>query len=897
MTNNLDPQSPDPTSEDEAAQGPGGISPELLADPYGEEILDISAADFEALLSDHADVMGDFKEGEIVHAKVLRVTDSMVILEFGFKSEGAVPLDEFKDRDGIEPGQEVEVLLESLEDDDGIVVLSKKKADFLRVWEKIREAHEADEPVEGMLARKIKGGVTVDIMGVDAFLPGSQIALRRVPNIDDLLGQTFEFKIIKLNKRRRNIVVSRRVILEGERERKRETLVKELLVGQVREGIVKNITDFGAFIDLGGLDGLLHITDMSWGRVGHPSEVVDIGANLDIKVLDIDWDRERISLGLKQLLPYPWTDIDKKYPVGSRVRGKVVSITNYGAFIELEKGVEGLVHISEMSWTRNIRHPSKLVNIGDEIEAVVLKVDMQDEKISLGMKQIEEDPWLALPAKYPTGTQLAGVVRNLTSFGAFVEIESGIDGLVHVSDLSWTRRVEHPSEVIQKGDEVQVLVLDVDAEAKRISLGIKQLSDDPWPEIVERFSAGVEPAGSVARVQEKGVVVDLGDDIEGFVPTSHSGVEEEEKLPEYYRAGEAVELKVIESGAANRRIVLEVTTLPERVDVPEPPPVEEFDEEFDEESGSEGQREAAGDEPDASAAGVEEPEAVENDEPAAADDELEADAVQATTEEDSDEDAAEMGEEGAAEADAIEATAEEDSDEDAAGADEDGAAEADAIEATAEEDLGEDTAESDEKGAAEADAGEDEADALAKTRPTLVKTRPTPVKTRPTPAKTRPTPAKTRPTLATLVKTRPTPLRIRPQRRPRSLLCLPCDRKPGGRWRPGFRSSPWSPSSDVLHRCRRWSRPSPIPIQSSRRSRRGRIPPPRRRKSLSFSLRRRPHSSRRTSNLPKSALLKWKWNMALPRGAFMPYGSVLALLRVSASPRSRLRRCEGSGPT
>ena len=743
MTNNPDPQSPDSTSEPEsdgdsdsdfeagaaetspqndsdeavsgdtasngqattgalavAEKGPGGISPELLADPYGEEILDISAADFEALLSDHADVMGDFKEGEIVHAKVLRVTDSMVILEFGFKSEGAVPLDEFKDRDGIEPGQEVEVLLESLEDDDGIVVLSKKKADFLRVWEKIREAHEADEPVEGMLARKIKGGVTVDIMGVDAFLPGSQIALRRVPNIDDLLGQTFEFKIIKLNKRRRNIVVSRRVILEGERERKRETLVKELLVGQVREGIVKNITDFGAFIDLGGLDGLLHITDMSWGRVGHPSEVVDIGANLDIKVLDVDWDRERISLGLKQLLPYPWTDIDKKYPVGSRVRGKVVSITNYGAFIELEKGVEGLVHISEMSWTRNIRHPSKLVNIGDEIEAVVLKVDMQDEKISLGMKQIEEDPWLALPAKYPRGTQLAGVVRNLTSFGAFVEIESGIDGLVHVSDLSWTRRVEHPSEVIQKGDEVQVLVLDVDAEAKRISLGIKQLSDDPWPEIVERFSAGVEPAGSVARVQEKGVVVDLGDDIEGFVPTSHSGVEEEEKLPEYYRAGEAVELKVIESDAANRRIVLEVTTLPEHMGVPEPPPVEEFDEE----SGSEGQLEAAGDEPDASAEGVEEPEAVENDEPAAADNELEADAVQATTEEDSDEDAAEADEEGAAEADAIEATAEKDSDEDAAEADEEGAAEADAIEATAEEDSGEDTAEADEEGAAEADA-------------------------------------------------------------------------------------------------------------------------------------------------------------------------------------------------
>ena len=637
------------------APTPGGISPELLADPYGEEVLDVSAADFEALLSEHADVMGDFREGEIVNAKVLRVTDSMVILEFGFKSEGAVPLDEFKNRTGIEAGQDVEVLLESLEDDDGIVVLSKKKADFLRVWEKIKGCHEADEPVEGMLTHKIKGGVTVDIMGVDAFLPGSQIALRRVPNIEDLLGQTFEFKIIKLNKRRRNIVVSRRVILEGEREKKRETLVVELLVGQIREGTVKNITDFGAFIDLGGLDGLLHITDMSWGRVGHPSEVVGIGEKLDVKVLDIDWDRERISLGLKQLLPYPWTDIDKKYPVGSRVRGKVVSITNYGAFVEIEKGVEGLVHISEMSWTRNVRHPSKLVNIGDEIEAVVLKVDTQDEKISLGMKQIEEDPWLALPAKYPTGTQLAGTVRNLTSFGAFVEIEPGIDGLVHVSDMSWTRRVEHPSEVIEKGDEVQVLVLDVDADAKRISLGIKQMLEDPWPEIVERFSAGVEPAGSVARVQERGVVVDLGDDIEGFVPTSHSGVEEEEALPEYFRSGEALVLKVIESDAANRRIVLEVTTLPECQDVPEPPPEDEVldgvegeaspdsestsavaeetaAESTEAEAGDESQAEVseeveaeASDEPEAEAS--DEPEAEAGDEPEAeADDEPEAEA-------------------------------------------------------------------------------------------------------------------------------------------------------------------------------------------------------------------------------------------------------------------------------
>ena len=541
---------------------PVGISPELFNDPYGEEILSTSKEEFEQLLEQFSGGFQAFKEGEIVNATVLRVTEASVILEFGFKSEGAVALDEFKDAPA--EGEEVEVLLESLEDDDGVVVLSKKKADFLRVWEKIREAHEADRPVKGTLVRKIKGGVTVDLMGVDAFLPGSQIALRRVPNIEDLIGEVYKFKIIKLNKRRRNIVVSRRVILEAERETKRETLVKELLVGQVREGVVKNITDFGAFIDLGGLDGLLHITDMSWGRVGHPSEVVDVASSIDVKVLDIDWDRERISLGLKQLLPYPWTDIDKKYPVGSRVRGRVVSITNYGAFVELEKGVEGLVHISEMSWTRNVRHPSKVVSIGEDIEAVVLKVDPNDEKISLGMKQIEEDPWLALPVKYPTGTKLAGTVRNLTSFGAFVEIEPGIDGLVHVSDMSWTKRIEHPSEVVHKGQELDIMVLDVDAENKRISLGIKQMQDDPWPSISERFASGVEPDGTVVRVQEKGVVVGLGGDIEGFVPVSHSGVEDAEKLEEYYGAGDAVSLRVIESDAANRRIVLEITETPER---------------------------------------------------------------------------------------------------------------------------------------------------------------------------------------------------------------------------------------------------------------------------------------------------------------------------------------------
>ncbi|MDE0081988.1 MAG: 30S ribosomal protein S1 [Gammaproteobacteria bacterium] len=541
------------------------ISPELLHDPYGEEEMDVTRDDFEAMLEEFGGDMQDAREGEIVTARILSLTDASVILEFGFKSEGAVPLDEFKEPSELSPGDQVEVLLESLEDEDGVVVLSKRKADFLRVWERIKEAYEADLPVTGTLARKIKGGVTVDLMGVDAFLPGSQIALRRVPHIEDLIGETYQFKIIKLNKRRRNIVVSRRVILEAERAAKKANLVKELLVGQVREGLVKNITDFGAFIDLGGLDGLLHITDMSWGRVGHPSEVVDISEAVDVKVLDIDWKRERISLGLKQLLPYPWTDIDKKYPVGSRVRGRVVSITNYGAFVELEKGVEGLVHISEMSWTRNVRHPSKLVTIGDEIETVVLKVDPREEKISLGMKQIQEDPWLSLPMQHPTGTRIIGTVRNLTSFGAFVEIEPGIDGLVHVSDMSWTKRVEHPSEIVEKGDEVEVMVLDIDSDQKRISLGIKQLQDDPWPRIVERFAPGVEPQGRVVRLQDNGVVVDLGENIEGFVPASHTAVDNTDRLAEYFAAGVEVDLKVLDSDAGNRRIVLEVTTRPERL--------------------------------------------------------------------------------------------------------------------------------------------------------------------------------------------------------------------------------------------------------------------------------------------------------------------------------------------
>ncbi|MGZ3555004.1 MAG: 30S ribosomal protein S1 [Gemmatimonadaceae bacterium] len=533
------------------------LRPEL----YDED--DYSQDELETMMEMYNGTMASIEEGEIVKSRVLDIRDNMVVLDIGFKSEGTIPLEEFKDLPDLKPGDEVEVLLEHLEDQEGSVVLSKKKADFMRVWERIRVAYENDEPVRGALIKKIKGGVVVDLMGVDAFLPGSQIALRRVPNVDELLGQTFDFKIIKLNKRRRNIVVSRRVILEQERAGKREKLMKELQKDQVRKGVVKNITDFGAFIDLGGVDGLLHITDMSYGRIQHPSEMVHIGQELEVKVLDIDWDRERISLGLKQLQSYPWKDVAEKYPVGTRVSGKVVSITNYGAFIELEPGIEGLVHISEMSWTRNVRHPSKLVSIGEAIEAVVLKVDPNEEKISLGMKQTEQDPWMMLPEKYPVGTRLNGKVRNLTSFGAFVEIEPGIDGLIHISDMSWTKRVQHPSEVVKKGDSVDVVILNVDAENKRISLGLKQATEDPWLRIGETYPVGTELKGKVVRLMDKGVVVDIGNDIEGFVPVSQLNFGQPVNSPaDIVYETMNLDLRVLEVDPIHRRIVLAVTGIP-----------------------------------------------------------------------------------------------------------------------------------------------------------------------------------------------------------------------------------------------------------------------------------------------------------------------------------------------
>src|SRR5437870_1004798 len=426
--------------------------------------------------------LSNIEEGEIVKSKVLRVTDAAVILDVGFKSEGAVPIDEFKDPHSLKEGDEVEVFLEHLEDQEGAVVLSKKKADFMRVWERIREAYEKDEPVTGTLVKKIKGGVVVDLMGVDAFLPGSQIALRRVPNIDELLGQSFEFKIIKLNKRRRNIVVSRRVLLEAERKTKRDVLMKELQVGQIRKGIVKNITDFGAFIDLGGVDGLLHITDMSYGRVSHPSELVQIGQEVEVKVLDIDWERERISLGLKQLQTYPWKDVAAKYPVGTRVQGKVVSITNYGAFVELEPGIDGLIHISDMLWTKRVQHPSEVVKKGDEVDVLILNVDAENKRISLGLKQAQEDPWLKIGETYPVGTELRGRVLRLMDKGVVVDLGSDIEGFVPQSQLG-IPDITNPADAVKEGQAVELKVLEVDPIHHRIVLAAtgwpKDESEEP----------------------------------------------------------------------------------------------------------------------------------------------------------------------------------------------------------------------------------------------------------------------------------------------------------------------------------------------------------------------------------------------------------------------------------
>jgi len=541
------------------------LKPRKGVDASGQEV-DLS--DFEEsfylpgqvdeILKDYDKSLDGIEEGHVVKGRILRITDKEVIIDVNFKSEGIIPISEFKNVQDFKPGDEIDVFLEQVEDSEGQIILSKSRADFLRVWDKIYEVFENQETVEGRLVRRIKGGVVVDLFGVDAFLPGSQIDLRQIPDMDAIIGESFSFRVIKVNKTRRNIVVSRRVILEEDRSAQREKILTELDKGQVREGTVKNITDFGAFIDLGGVDGLLHITDMSWGRVNHPSEIVALGDKLQIKVLDFNENKERISLGLKQLTEHPWKGIEDKFPEGSKVRGKIVSITDYGAFMELEKGIEGLVHISEMSWTQHIKHPNKMVGIGDIVEAVVLKIDKEGQKISLGFKQLEPDPWENVPSEFPVGVIINGKVRNIAAFGAFVELKEGVDGLIHVSDMSWTKKINHPGEILKKGDVVEVKVLDIDQEKRRISLGVKQLTDDPWGDLAKEYTVGTEFTDcEVARILDRGIVVNLKDDVEGLIPLNQLG-EEVNHPSRIYKVGDRVPATVIEFDMEGRKIVLSI---------------------------------------------------------------------------------------------------------------------------------------------------------------------------------------------------------------------------------------------------------------------------------------------------------------------------------------------------
>jgi len=510
----------------------------------------------EQLRSLLADTLTDIGENQITEGRVLSVNEREVVVDIGFKAEGLIPIEEFEGEDLPQPGDEVDVYIDFLEDDDGQLILSKRKADFMKQWEKVSEAAANDEEVEGTIVRRVKGGMMVDVSGVNCFLPGSQIDVRPIQDFDAYVGQTFNFKIVKINDMRKNVVLSRKAILEENLKERRKELLKDIEVGQVLQGRVKNITDFGVFVDLGGIDGLVHITDLSWGRVNHPSEVVDLEEVIDVMVIDYDEEKQRVSLGLKQLQPHPWDSVEEKYPVGSVVTGKVVSITNYGAFVELEKGIEGLVHISEISWVKHIKHPSEVFSLGEEIEVKVLDIQAAEQKISLGVKQLEPDPWEEIEKKFEPGSIVTGVVRNLTQFGAFVELEEGIDGLIHVSDMSWTRKIRHPKELLSKGEEVEVKVLDVSKDERKISLGLKQVEEDPWPKIKEKYSIGTTTNGKVERILNKGIIVNLELDVEGIVPLSHIPKKDRKQMTQNVQVGDEMELKVIDINEDDKKIVL-----------------------------------------------------------------------------------------------------------------------------------------------------------------------------------------------------------------------------------------------------------------------------------------------------------------------------------------------------
>jgi small subunit ribosomal protein S1 len=560
----------DTTGQDKPAekQEGGDIAPpaiETVSESVAQEVRSVDPISDEAEYTEdeyqhfvdlYSRTLKNIDEHQIVSGRVLAVTGNDVVVDIGFKSEGTVPLEEFGDPPDVNVGENIEVFLDTLEDSDGQLVLSKKKADFMRLWDRVVDIHNEGGTIQGTCTRRIKGGMVVDLMGVDAFLPGSQIDVKPIRDFDALIGQKHTFKIVKVNKLRKNIVVSRRALLEESMAEMRGQILDELEKNQVREGTVKNITDFGVFVDLGGVDGLLHINDISWGRVNHPSEVVKLDQKIQVMVLDYNDAKDRISLGMKQLTPHPWEKIDEKYPEGGVVKGRVVSIADYGAFVELERGVEGLVHVSELSWTRNIVHPSKVLNVGDEIEVKILNVDRERKRISLGVKQLTPDPWEDIEERFPVDSKHKGRVRNMTNFGAFIEMDQGIDGLIHISDLSWTRKVKHPSEILKKAEEIEVIVLDVNKKERRLSLGYKQMETDPWPAFEESYKVGTKSKAKITRFIEKGLIVELPLGLEGFVPLSQLEESNMAQVAQKMKEGDEVEFIIIEFDKDNKRIVL-----------------------------------------------------------------------------------------------------------------------------------------------------------------------------------------------------------------------------------------------------------------------------------------------------------------------------------------------------
>jgi len=505
------------------------------------------------------------QEGEVITGEIVQVDKEFVLVDIGYKSEGQIRIEEFYDGNGgltAKVGDKVDVLLERKEDEEGVITLSKEKAAKIKVWDEIKKVYEQDQTIVGKIISRVKGGLSVDI-GLQAFLPGSQVDLRPVRDMDRLVGTEQEFKIVKYNKRRGNIVLSRRAILEAERVTLREATLKFLEEGATIEGAVKNITDYGLFIDLGGIDGLVHITDMSWGRVGHPSELFRVGDKITVKVLKFDRERERVSLGIKQLTPDPWSNAGEKYPMGTRIQGKVVSLTDYGAFVEIEEGVEGLIHVSEMSWTRKVRHPSQLLSVDEVVDVLVLNIDANNKRISLGMKQVEPNPWDIISEKYPVGTTIEGKIKNITDFGIFIGIDEGIDGLVHISDISWTRRIKHPSEVYKKGQEVQAVVLNIDKSNERFSLGIKQLTTDPWTEIPRRYKAGTRVTGTVTNVTDFGIFVELEEGIEGLIHVSELPKDKKGQSLSRFQVDDVIQAKVVNVSRDDKKIGLSIRKLEE----------------------------------------------------------------------------------------------------------------------------------------------------------------------------------------------------------------------------------------------------------------------------------------------------------------------------------------------